>query len=243
MRLWLHYRLIKSSTHPAAPQTARWPAPRCPACCGGGGSASWSCSRAWTGTAGSAPARRTPPGPQPATARRTRPAETRRVPGRALSARVGSGRFSSGGSHTAQCRCLSLSLIRGTDVVFLLSGAAAVRSAGSSRKREERAFLFRLSPPPLPLSLLPYTSPLCSSPSLLLSSILKHRFLLDEKSTAVKPRKAQSCASVGHFMQSVVQWSVNAPVQPPAKWSAEEEKKSTSIIIKMSLNIKSQLPL
>lgn len=72
-----------AETHPAAPQTARWPAPRCPACCGGGGSASWSCSRAWTGTAGSAPARRTPPGPQAATARRTRPAGTRRDPGRA----------------------------------------------------------------------------------------------------------------------------------------------------------------
>lgn len=76
-------------THPAAPQTARWPAPRCPACCGGGGSASWSCSTAWTGTAGSGPARRLQPGQRAATGRRTRPAETRRVPRRAWPGRGG----------------------------------------------------------------------------------------------------------------------------------------------------------
>lgn len=76
-----------SVTHRVVPRTVRWPAPRCPACCDGGGWASWSCSTAWTGTAGSAPSRRTPPGPQEATVRRTRPGETRRKPRRACRCR------------------------------------------------------------------------------------------------------------------------------------------------------------
>lgn len=46
--------------------------------------------------------------------------------------RVGSGRFGSV-RVTAECRCLSLSLIRGTDVVLLLSGVQAARGSGRSR--------------------------------------------------------------------------------------------------------------
>lgn len=183
-------------THPEALQTARWPALRCPACCGGGGSASWSCSTAWTGTAGSAPARRTPPGQQPATEHRKRPAETRRAPGRAcrsvqradaLKSRQPR-RWSLGHSRRVKSK-------HGRDsAADWCFSAAAVRSAGSWRKREEP-----LSPPPLPLSLLLYNSPpLCphlsffpfASLLLLLSPKLKDRFLLDEKSTAVKPLKA-----------------------------------------------------
>lgn len=217
-------------THPAVLRTARWPALHCPVCCGGGGSASWSCSTAWTGTEGFVPTRRTPPGPQPATARRTWPAETRRVPGTACCS-VQTEDTEVTAALLVKCRSFTLSEIRimtcfccwlVLSFSFSVSSSCCCCCSPVCRQLEEaggvNCFLIVLPPPPLPISLHLYKSPpllfssnlfsllllfffalpsvvffclpsFISSP-LLLSSMLKVRFLLDEKSIPVKPLRA-----------------------------------------------------
>ncbi len=160
-------------THPAVLQTARWPAPRCPACCGGGGSASWSCSTAWSGREGSAPTHRTPPESQPATARRARPAETRRVPPTAcrliqredaeVTEALSVLRWSLDHSQWAKFNKITWFSC------WLVLLCCCCPSCGQLEEAGGAAFFFRHSPPPLPLSLLLFNSlPLLSSPLLLL---------------------------------------------------------------------------
>lgn len=98
-------------------------------------------------------------------------------PRESMSVRSERGHWSHGStvSTPLKCRSFTESLIQirtrffPADLCFS-AAAAAVRSADSSRKREEgAAFLFRLSPPPLPLSVFLYNSP-SLLPSHLISS-------------------------------------------------------------------------
>lgn len=149
-------RSAEDRTHPAAPRTARWPARRCPACCGGGGSASWSCSTAWTCTGGSAPARRTPPGRRAATARTPRPAESRRARGGAW-------------LHAARTR-----RVRSRSVPADWCFCAAVPSRPGERWRVELLSYARSSPSTVPPSfLLPSSAFLTSFLPLSSSSALR----------------------------------------------------------------------
>lgn len=153
-------------THPAVLQTARWPAPRCPVCCGGGGSASWSCSMAWTGTEGSAPTHRTPPGPQLATVRRTRPAETHTASERACR---------SGEILQSQQRCRCSGEVHGElnpnrKVIFLLLLLSDLRAVLEGRRSWFLIQTFTSSSSSIPPSRL--------KPPLLLSSPLPSFFPL-----------------------------------------------------------------
>ena len=178
--------------HRATPRTVRWPEPRCPACCDGGGSASWSCSRAWTGTAESAPSHRTQPGPQEATARTTRPGETRRNRRRACRCRRGGTlqpRRAKSRGHWRRPETEPRRTLSPADCGF---SAATFQAAAVGRRRRRLIFLFTFTPTPL-LCLLPFVTSDFLSLSLFpfyflhLSPMIRAWFLLDEKPTSLNP--------------------------------------------------------
>lgn len=186
-----------SVTHRVIPRTARWPTPRCPACCDGGGWASWSCSTAWTGTAGSAPSHRTPPGPQEATVRRTRPGETRRKPRRACRCRPA---WTLRPRRAKVWRSLTETRIRTPTQFFPLCWLrlCGCYIPGCSWRTEEKEadFFYSLSPnsPPLLASFRHLSDFLSLSLCLFsflfplhLSPMIRAWFLLDEKPTPLNP--------------------------------------------------------